>query len=95
MNYQLSFPIATVRWDGQTISALPESEIQQQLDILEKAGIREVMLAGYHEEESATFQMEHESRKVGDFLRSRGMKGAQPSRCRTRLSLHQELRKPK
>ena len=77
MNYQLSFPIATVRWDGQTISALPESEIQQQLDILEKAGIREVMLAGYHEEESATFQMEHESRKVGDFLRSRGMKGAQ------------------
>ena len=33
MNYQLSFPIATVRWDGQTISALPESEIQQQLDI--------------------------------------------------------------
>ena len=50
MNYQLSFPIATVRWDGQTISALPESEIQQQLDnvFLHAGDRRKLVLSAFN-----------------------------------------------
>ena len=77
IHYKLSYPLSTVTWDGKKISNIPISKIEKQLDILQSCGISEVMLAGYHDEEPATFDMMGESRKIGDLLRARGMKGAQ------------------
>lgn len=75
--FALSYPVRTVHWDGRVISALPPETAAKQLDMLLGLGIREVMLAGYHEDESAAFPLEAECRKIGLMLRERGMKGAQ------------------
>lgn len=77
MRYKLSYPVETVVWDGKKISNIPIPEIEKQLDTLQSCGISEVMLAGYHDEEPAAFDMEAESKAIGELLRKRGMKAAQ------------------
>lgn len=77
MHYKLSYPLSTVLWDGKKISNIPKAEIEKQLDLLQDSGIDEVMLAGYHDEEPATFDMFMETEIVGDLLRRRGMRAAQ------------------
>lgn len=76
-HYKLSYPVWTVAWNGRNINRLSFDEICKQMDELKSCGIDEVMLSGYHCEESADFDMDDETRKVGDALRSRGMLGAQ------------------
>ena len=77
IHYKLSYPLATVVWDGKRIANIPIEKIRAQLEIIRSCGITEVMLAGYHDEEPATFDMMEECRKIGDLLRSYDMKAAQ------------------
>ena len=76
-NFRLSYPVWSVTWTGKEIAKLSGEKIVEQLDLMQKIGISELMLTGYHEEEPANFNMDEETRKVGNLLRERGMKGAQ------------------
>lgn len=76
-HYTLSYPVWSVAWDGKTICGLPFEGVCEQLKNLKTCGIDEVMFTGYHCEEPANFDMEAETRRLGDTLREYGMKGAQ------------------
>jgi len=76
-HYALSFPIETVRWDGQYIRRLPEESYLPALQLLQSIGINEVMLAGYVTVEEADFDIDEETRRLGNLLDSLGMKAAQ------------------
>ena len=72
-NFNLAYPVRTVRWDGKFIWAVDEEELEESLDILQSVSIEKVMLAGYHLEEKSAFDMDAESKRIGDILRKRGM----------------------
>jgi sugar phosphate isomerase/epimerase len=75
--FELAYQMTTVCWDGKMISREDESEIDSKLDVLQEAGISKVMLAGYQLEEPSDFDMFKESLRIGDKLKSRGMKASQ------------------
>lgn len=75
--FRLAYPIATVQWDGKKIRKLRESDINQSLDLMLNCGIQEVMIAGYHMEEEADFDMDAETTRLGKVLQKRGMGAAQ------------------
>ena len=76
-NYELSYQINTVNWDGHEITALPEESYLPTLKMLKSIGINEVMVSGYGDHEPAAFDMMEETKRIGDTLRSLGMKAAQ------------------
>ncbi|MBN2641412.1 MAG: sugar phosphate isomerase/epimerase [Victivallales bacterium] len=75
--YKLSYPVDTVIWNGKKIIRKDDDLIDRNLDILQECGIDEVMLAGYTDVESADFDMSNETERIGEKLRSRGMRAAQ------------------
>ena len=75
--FTLSYPISSVTWDGSKIRRLPEAEISQSLDLMQRCGIHEVMITGYHVEEEADFDMDAETRRLGAELQRREMVAAQ------------------
>ena len=75
--YELSYPVATVDWDGKRIRALPEAAIRQSLEALRRGGIGWVMLTGYHVEEPAACDLDEETARLGRELAALGMKAAQ------------------
>lgn len=77
MNYELSYPLNTVFWDGRVINKMPDKVILKRLENLKSAGIGKVMLAGYHLEEDAGFDMDHESARIGKILTANGFTVAQ------------------
>ncbi|MEI3005116.1 MAG: sugar phosphate isomerase/epimerase family protein [Victivallales bacterium] len=76
-HFNLAYPVLTVRWDGRFICAVDEEELEQSLDILQSVSIEKVMLAGYHLEEKSAFDMNKESKRIGQVLRERGMRPTQ------------------
>ncbi len=77
MNYELSYQVNTVNWNGQAITSLPEEKYLPTLKMLKSIGINEVMLSGYGDHEQAAFDMLDETKRIGDTLRSLDMKAAQ------------------
>ncbi|MDR0933155.1 MAG: sugar phosphate isomerase/epimerase [Victivallales bacterium] len=77
MNFNLSYQINTVLWNGTEITKRNDDVFLSNLDILLQCGIREVMLSGYTDAEKSAFDMLKETARIGKILRSRGMKAAQ------------------
>ena len=76
-HFDLAYPLQTVRWDGTCITAVSDAELEHSLDVFQSVSIGKVMLAGYHVEEKAAFDMDAESRRIGAILRARGVKATQ------------------
>lgn len=77
MNFHVSYPLTTVVWDGKTIRAADATAVSAELDAMLDSGVTRVMLAGYHDEEPATFDMAAESARIGNMLRARGVTPSQ------------------
>lgn len=75
--YPLSYPIETVKWDGQFVRRMPDENFVPSLKILKSLGIPEVMVTGYVTVEVADFDMMEETRRLGGILDSMGMRPAQ------------------
>lgn len=75
--FSLSYPVWTVTWDGKVIRKRSEADIAEQMDMMCKLGIHEVMLTGYHLEEDSDFDPEEETRRIGNMLSERGLKANQ------------------
>ena len=76
-NFKLSYQVGTVNWNGTVITRGNDSDFNAALDTLQGCGIEEVMLSGYTDVEKADFDMLAETKRIGDILRSRGMKASQ------------------
>ena len=76
-NFQLSYMVNTVIWDGKVISQCKEADIEADLDLLKSLGIDRVMLSGYQLEERADFDMDAGAKRIGDLLAARGMRASQ------------------
>ena len=83
--YKLSYPIASVAWDGKKISKLPEAEISQSLELLQRCGVDEAMITGYHLEEESDFDVDAETKRLGAELARRGMVRGAASRAQLHL----------
>lgn len=75
--FRLSYQVGTVNWNGTLITRLPEENYLPTLRLLKSIGIDEVMLTGYGDHEPSDFDMMEETNRIGDLLRSLGMKAAQ------------------
>ena len=75
--YPLSYQVNTVYFDGKQVRKLPEETYENTLSILKSLGITEVMLSGYVMVEEADFDMDDETKRVGNLLDSLEMKPAQ------------------
>ena len=75
--WNMAFQVISVKWDGTLIRRVDDGTFERTLDALQACGINELMLVGYTDAEEADFDMMQESARVGEMLRSRGMKGAQ------------------
>lgn len=75
--YPLSYQVNTVYFDGKRVRKLPEETYENTLSILKSLGITEVMLSGYVMVEEADFDMDDETKRVGNLLDSLEMKPAQ------------------
>jgi sugar phosphate isomerase/epimerase len=73
----LAYPVQSVTWDGEKIRRRPAAEISQSLELMQQCGVHEVMLSGYHLEEESDFDVDAETRRLGDELEQRGMRAAQ------------------
>ena len=67
--YPLSYQVNTVYFDGKRVRKLPEETYGNTLSILKSLGITEVMLSGYVMVEEADFDMDEETKHVGEFWR--------------------------
>lgn len=76
-NYNLSYGMEGVAWDGRQLARRPAPEISRTIDAMQKAGMNEIMIAAYHVEEPADFDLDAETRRIGRELESRGMKANQ------------------
>lgn len=76
-NFELSYQMNSVTWDGKNIAKLPAEEISRTFDILQENGVDRVMISGYHVEEPSAFDMDAETKRIGAELTARGMKAAQ------------------
>lgn len=76
-NYNLSYQVGTVDWNGKEITRLPDESFLTTLKVLKSLGITEVMISGYGDHEPSAFNVMTETKRVGDILRSMGMKAAQ------------------
>lgn len=66
---KLSYPVETVRWNGEVISRVPEREYRGTLELFASLGIAGVMLSGYAEVEAADFDLKTETLRIGRLLR--------------------------
>lgn len=76
-HYALSYPVLTVNFDGKYVRRIPADIYLKTLQVLKSVGIYEVMLAGYVTVEEADFDMDTETKRLGELLNSLGMKPAQ------------------
>ncbi len=67
--FKLSFPVEIINWDGRVISLKSDREIAAQLELLAKAGISDVMLAGLHREEPLAFDLFKAAVRIGKIIR--------------------------
>lgn len=70
---RFSFPLTTLAWDGERITRVPDAEWRKDLETLQRAGVKEVMLSGYTEVEKADFDLDKEAGRIGEILRAEGM----------------------
>ena len=75
--YNLSYQITTVNWDGQLVRRLPDEAFLPNMLAIKNAGVNELMLSGYVTVEEADFDMAEETKRMGAFLDSYGMRPAQ------------------
>lgn len=76
-NYDLSYQVATVNWNGRYVTRLPEESYLPTFRMLKALSIREVMITGYVTVEEADFDMDEETKRLGGLLDSMDMKPAQ------------------
>lgn len=74
---KLSYPVETVRWNGEVISRVPEEEYRGTFELLASLGIDGVMLSGYAEVEAADFDLKAETLRIGRLLRELGLRCSQ------------------
>lgn len=76
IRYQMAYPIQTVAFDGM-IRPAEESRIRRSIETLREAGVDAVMVSGYQLEEPAAVDLDRESRRIGELLRSSGLRTTQ------------------
>lgn len=76
-HYRLSYGMEGVGWDGKYLTRKPAAEISRTIDAMREAGMSEIMIAAYHVEEPADFDLDAETRRIGCELEKRGMKANQ------------------
>ncbi|MBR7130884.1 MAG: sugar phosphate isomerase/epimerase [Lentisphaeria bacterium] len=73
-NFNLSYPVQTVSFDGVEVTALSDDDIIRKMGYLQDAGISLAMLFGYHLEEKSAFDMDLESKRIGELFRKNGFR---------------------
>lgn len=77
IHFDLAYQMGTVTWDGKIIRNLPMEEICWTLDLFASLDIKGVMISGYHLEEDSSFNVDDETKRVGEEVAKRGLKVAQ------------------
>lgn len=72
-----SFPLTTLSWDGRRITRIPDAQWRKELETLQRAGIKAVMLSGYTDVEDADFDLEKEAERIGKILKASGVMASQ------------------
>lgn len=76
VHYPLSYQVTTVSFNGKYVTRLPDEAFVPVLRILKSVGVSEVMLSGYVTVEDADFDMDAETKRIGDLLGGMGMSPA-------------------
>ena len=71
-NFELSFPVEIINWNGRIISLKTDREIAAQLETLAVAGISSVMIAGLHREEPLAFDLPEAAVRIGNIIHDYG-----------------------
>ena len=75
--YRLSYPVDTVRWTDGFLRPLPPERYEPQIRTIRSVGVDALMLTGYVTVEPAAFDVDEETKRLGGFLDSLGMRAAQ------------------
>lgn len=74
INFELSYPIGVTNWDGEIITLIQDSSIRAEIDVLRKAGISWIMIAGFQVEEPRAFDIYEGAESCGKLIAENGFK---------------------
>ena len=69
--------VDTVKWNGKCVERLPPEHYEPKIRLLKSLGLDALMLTGYVTVEPTDFDVDEETKRMGDLLRSLGMCAAQ------------------
>ncbi len=74
INFELSYPVNVTNWDGKIISLMPDSSVRGELEVLRKAAVSWVMIAGFQVEEPLAFDIFKGAESCGKLIAESGFK---------------------
>jgi len=75
--FQLSYPVTTMRWDGVIQTKFAPEQYLPALQSLKALAIDEVMITGYFAMLDTAFDLDEDSKRLGDVLERLQMRPAQ------------------